>query len=519
MRESVRLTVDGRAVLAEAGVTVAAALWNAGVLGLRRSVGGEARGVLCAMGICYECRVGIDGVPHRRACMELVADGMVIGTGAAAPDVPRPASRVPERVSVEADVAVIGAGPAGVAAACRAAESGARTLLLDDAAASGGQIHRRLPGQPPPEAARSWLERLERSGAQRIAGATVAEARREGEGFVLLADCGGAALAVTARRVILATGARELFLPFPGWTLPGVLGAGGAQALAKGGASLAGRIAVVAGSGPLLLAVAAHLAKAGAEVALVAEQAPLGALAIFGSALALAPGKLLEAARYRAAFSDTPFRTGAWIAEARGTDRVERVVVEDGSGRFEIPCDLAAVAHGLVPNTELARLLGCGTESGAVRVEAQQETTVPGVFAAGETCGVAGIDVAIAEGEIAGLAAAGRDASAAPPLLRARARGRSLARRMARAFRPRAELRRLARPDTVVCRCEDARLASIAACGAAREAKLAARAGMGPCQGRVCAPALEFLFGWDSDTVRPPARPVPLGHLAREETT
>jgi hypothetical protein len=104
-------------------------------------------------------------------------------------------------------------------------------------------------------------------------------------------------------------------------------------------------------------------------------------------------------------------------------------------------------------------------------------------------------------------------------MLRLRDRGRALARRMARAFRPRPELRRLPRPDTVVCRCEDARLAAIAACGAAREAKLAARAGMGPCQGRVCAPALEFLFGWDSDTVRPPARPVPLGHLALEETT
>jgi len=519
MAESVRLTVDGRAVVAETGVTVAAALWNAGVLGLRRSVGGEARGVLCAMGICYECRVEIDGVPHRRACMELVRDGMAIETGAAAPGIPPAESRVPDPVSLEGDVAVIGAGPAGVAAACRAAESGARTLLLDDAAAPGGQIHRRLPGRPPPEAARPWLERLERSGAQRVAGATVAEARPAARGLVLLADRGGAALTVTARRVILATGARELFLPFPGWTLPGVLGAGGAQALAKGGASLAGRVAVVAGSGPLLLAVAAYLAKAGAEVALVAEQASLGALAIFGGALALAPGKLLEAARYRAAFLDTPYRTGAWIAEARGTERVERVVVEDGAGRFEIACDLAAVAHGLVPNTELARLLGCGMEGGAVRVDALQRTTVPGVFAAGEACGVAGIDVAIAEGEIAGLSAAGLGAAVTPAIVRARDKGRRLARRMARAFRPRPELRRLARPDTVVCRCEDARLASIAACGAPREARLAARAGMGPCQGRVCAPALEFLFGWDSDTVRPPARPVPLGHLAREETT
>ena len=516
MPEGVRVTVDERAVLAEAGVTVAAALWNAGVLRLRRSAGGEPRGVLCAMGICYECRVEIDGVPHRRACMELVHDGMTISTG---PHWKPEARNQKPPETIEADVAVIGAGPAGVAAACRAAESGAGTLLLDDAAAPGGQIHRRLPGKPPPEAARAWLERLERSGARRLAGATVAEARSSGDGFALLGDLGGGPLRVAAQRVVLATGARELFLPFPGWTLPGVLGAGGAQALAKCGASLAGRVAVVAGSGPLLLAVAAHLARAGAEVALVAEQAPLGALARFGAALAGTPGRLLEAARYRAAFSETPFRTGAWVAEARGRDRLESVVVEDGGGRYEIACDLAAVAHGLVPNTELARLLGCAVESGAVAVDARQQSTVSGVFAAGEACGVAGIDVAVAEGEIAGLSAAALGGAVTPEMLRARDRGRVLAGRMARAFRLRPELRRLPRPDTVVCRCEDARLAAVAACGAAREAKLAARAGMGPCQGRVCAPALEFLFGWDSDTVRPPARPVPLGHLALEETT
>ncbi len=358
------------------------------------------------MGICWECRVEIDGAPHRRACMELVRDGMVVSTEGSAISGPPSAVRF-EREALDCDVAVVGAGPAGVAAACRAAESGARTLLLDDAAAPGGQIHRRLPGRPPPEAARAWLERLERSGARRVAGATVAEARRSGDGFALLADGGGTALTVSARRLVLATGARELFLPFPGWTLPGVLGAGGAQALAKCGASLAGRVAVVAGSGPLLLAVAAHLARAGAEVALVAEQASFGALAGFGAALAGAPAKLLEAVAYRAAFREAPYRTGAWVAEARGRDRLESVIVEDGADRREIACDVAAVAHGLVPNTELARLLGCAVEDGAVRVDARQETTVPGVHAAGEACGVAGIDVALAEGEIAGLARGG----------------------------------------------------------------------------------------------------------------
>lgn len=517
MPERVRLTFDGSPIESPAGITLAAALWNAGAARLRRSVTGEPRGVLCAMGICYECRVTIDGVAHRRACMELVRDGMIVSTA------PHQEPEVRDRKPLErldCDVAVVGAGPAGVAAATRAAEAGARTLLLDDGIAPGGQIHRRLPKDAPPPAALAWLERLERSGARRIAGATVAEVSASGGGFALLADRDGAPLAVSSSRLVLATGARELFLPFPGGTLPGVMGAGGAQALAKGGASLAGRVAVVAGSGPLLLPVAAHLAKAGVEVALVAEQAGFGALASFGAALLAAfPGRLLEAAAYRSAFWETPYRTGTWIAEARGSGRLEGVVATDGRARWEIPCDVAAVGHGLLPNTELARLLGCVMESGALRVDAGQQTSVPGVFAAGEACGVAGVEVAVAEGEIAGLAAAGRGEALPPAIVRARDRGRALARRMRRAFRPRPELRALARPDTLVCRCEDARLASAAACASSREAKLASRAGMGPCQGRVCGPALEFLFGWDSDTVRAPARPVPLGHLALEERT
>ena len=170
-----------------------------------------------------------------------------------------------------------------------------------------------------------------------------------------------------------------------------------------------------------------------------------------------------------------------------------------------------------MPNAELARLLDCETDRGAVVAGASQETSVPGVFAAGEPCGVAGLDTAIAEGEIAGLAAAGRlDGGTAEVrrLSRARARGRRLAAAMERAFRPRAELAAAVRADTIVCRCEDVRLSSIARASSAREAKLATRAGMGPCQGRVCGPALEFLFGWDSDTVRPPLKPAALGSLA-----
>jgi thioredoxin reductase len=418
--------------------------------------------------------------------------------------------------SLDCDVAVVGAGPAGVAAACRAAEAGVRVVLLDESPAPGGQIYRRRAGEPPPDRFARWMDRLARSGAESVTGAAVYDALASGDRRTLFARLERGVLAVSARRVVLATGARELFLPFPGWTLPGVMGAAGAQALWKSGARLDGRVAVAAGSGPLLLAAAASLATAGARLELVGEQAPTRALAGLVAALAAAPARLLEAARYRAAFVETPYAAGWWVAEARGRGRLESVVVTDGGASMEIPCDLAAVGYGLVPNRELPALFGCTISGGAAVVSETQESSVAGVFCAGEACGVAGVEVALAEGEIAGAAAAGAwrpDAASSRALLRARGSGRRLARAMERAFRLRPELRDAA-ADAIVCRCEDTAYSSVARCGSAREAKLATRAGMGPCQGRVCGPALAFLFGWDSDTVRPPALPATLAELA-----
>jgi NADPH-dependent 2,4-dienoyl-CoA reductase/sulfur reductase-like enzyme len=510
------LLVDGRRVESAAGVTVAAALVNAGVERLRVSPAGQPRGPLCVMGTCFECRVAIDGEPHRRACLELVRDGMTVSTGPNAKFEIRNPKPEAEELKVGVDVAVVGAGPAGIAAACRAAEAGASTLVLDEGDAAGGQIYRHRPPNAP-EAVRPWLERLERSGARRVGSASVFDAWQDGDGFRLLAETGGGAVAVSARRIVLATGAREVFLPFPGWTLPGILGAGGAQALWKSGADLRGRTAVVAGSGPLLLPVAASLTKAGARVVLVAEQASFPSLAGFGASLLRAPSKILEAGRHRRAFARTPYRTGVWVARALGADRVEVVAVTDGARTSEFACDLLAVGWGLVPNVELASLLGCTVRDGAVAVDARQRTSVEGVFCAGEPCGVAGVEVALAEGEIAGVAAARRESGAEPRLARTRASGRRLAARMHSAFRLRPELRALAAADTILCRCEDVPVGAVAGCSGAREAKLSSRAGMGACQGRVCGPALQFLFGWDSDTVRPPARPARIGHLAAPE--
>jgi NADPH-dependent 2,4-dienoyl-CoA reductase/sulfur reductase-like enzyme len=416
---------------------------------------------------------------------------------------------------VVADVVVVGAGPAGMAAAVAAAGAGRRVAVLDAGFGPGGQIWRHTPGTRPERAARRWVDALTNARPALLFNTSVVDLRRRDDGgFTLRAERGTTPVGVVAGRVVLATGARERMLPFPGWTLPGVVGLGGAQALLKMGTPVAGLRVVVAGSGPLVLPVAASLARAGARVVLVAEQAGAPAVARFAAGLWRRPALLARAARYRAAFARTRYATGTWVTAAEGAGRVERVTVTDGRRARALDCDLLCVAYGLVPSTELARLVGCATAGGAVVVDDDQQSSVPGIFCAGEPTGIAGADLALVEGEIAGLAAAGHAAAARARRLRpARERLRAAAEAMERAFAPRAELRDACTDATVVCRCEDVTRGALDPAWCARQAKLYTRAGMGPCQGRVCGAALEFLFGWTPDTVRAPIEPILLSTL------
>ena len=423
------------------------------------------------------------------------------------------------------DVAVVGGGPAGLAAASAAAERGAKTLLIDAGLALGGQIWRhvpgarvpgaRAPGARVPRAARRAIRRLEQSGAAVLLESAVFDAvpPSSGDPAELRVERRGRLVRVAARHIVLATGARELFLPFPGWTLPGVLGVGGAQALLKSGASMRGERIVVAGSGPLLLPVAALLARHGARVARVVEQTSPEQLGRFAAGLWRAPSKIVQAATYRAAFARTPLAAGTWVARAEGEGRVEEAVLTDGTRTWTEPCDVLAVGYGLVPSTELARLLGCRVENGVVVGDDRQQTSVGDVFAAGEPTGVAGADAAEVEGEIAGLASV--DAAIPAKLVRRRDAGRRFAERLSECFALRPELRDLPNGDTIVCRCEDVRWADLAELDSTRQAKLITRAGMGPCQGRVCGAALRVLRPeWGEDSVRPPLWPVPSRCLA-----
>jgi len=425
----------------------------------------------------------------------------------------------PALEALAVDVAVVGAGPAGIAAAAVIAETGRRVVVLDEAMNVGGQIWRHRRGTLAPAAARGWLRRLERSGATILSETSVVDVRDDVDSgrFAITAERGVSPSLVNATTIVLATGARERFIPFPGWTLPGVVGVGGAQALLKSGLDVAGRRVVIVGSGPLLLPVAASLAAAGAHVVRVSEQATSRAVRRFAIGLWRRPGALAQAARYRAGFRSTPYVMGEWVAAARGDGRVQEVTITDGRREHTIACDLLCAAYGLVPNTRLPRLVGCDVRDGAVVVDEHQRTSHPRAYSVGETTGIGGVDLALAEGELAATHIIGRPAGAS--LRRRRASLHSMATGMNTAFALRGELRAVVTPDTVVCRCEDVRCGALRADWTIRQAKLYTRVGMGPCQGRVCGTALEFLNGWPADSVRVPAEPALLSTILAEAAT
>src|SRR5690348_837197 len=410
------------------------------------------------------------------------------------------------------DVLVIGAGPAGIAAACSAAESGALVAVIDSNPRPGGQIWR---GETREHAhtreAQSWLDKF---AAQRIEVFTSTEIVDQIHPGLLLAQSNGAAREFAYRKLILCTGARELFLPFPGWTLPNVMGAGGLQALVKSGLPISGKKVVIAGSGPLLLAVAAHLREHGAEIRLIAEQAPFHRIASFATSLFFSKSKFSQALAIRRQLSGVPFKTSCWPIRAEGRDKLESVSLRRGSKVWKEPCDYLACGFHLVPNIELASLLGCEIRGGFVRVNEFQESSVQGIFCAGELTGIGGVDSSIVEGQIAGYAAAGQSARAAQ-FSREKNSTAHFADALRRAFALRTELRSLATPETIVCRCEDVKFSRLQSYPSWRAAKLQTRCGMGPCQGRICGPATQFLFGWKPESVRPPVFATPLEILAQ----
>ena len=411
-----------------------------------------------------------------------------------------------------ADLLIIGAGPAGMSAALAAASSGARIVLLDDNPLPGGQIWRDGPQAHLPKQARQLRERLAASGnIHRHPGTRVIACSGPRQLLVENADRGWL---IDYDKLILCTGARELLLPFPGWTLPGVTGAGGLQALIKGGLPVRGERLVIAGSGPLLLASAATAKHNGAQVLRIAEQATSAAVTGFAVQLPRWPGKLVQSLT----LFDRQYRTGTHVVAALGEEKLEGVRLRQQGKIIELACDRLACGFGLIPNTQLGQALGCELAGTALAVDAWQATTLADHYAAGECTGFGGSERALVEGAIAGHAAVGNSA-AAEQLWPRRARWQGFARALNSAFRLDPQLKALAHADTLVCRCEDVPYAAIAGHTDWRSAKLASRCGMGACQGRVCGGALQYLFDWQPSAPRPPFSPARIETLSCVDET
>lgn len=400
-------------------------------------------------------------------------------------------------------VLVIGAGPAGLSAANQCMAAGKEVLVVDDNISAGGQIWRGEAGQ-------AHVRRSTTSHVPFLPSASVISADHATRTVVV--ETPETSFRIRFGKLIIAAGARELFLPFPGWTLPGVMGVGGLQALVKSGLPVAGKSIVLAGSGPLLLAVGVKLRQAGARVAVIAEQAQFTSLLPFLQQILRSPSKVLQGIALRTRLAGVPYCFDTWVTAAHGDSRLESVSLRQGGRTWTERCDYAGVAYGLIPNVELAALLGCVISQGAVVVNEAGQTSRSDVYCAGESTGIAGVESAAAEGKLAALAACGIASRG-----NSSGKDKRFAAAIRRSFALRPELRGLCDDKTVVCRCEDINFGELRRFSSFRAAKLQARCGMGPCQARTCGPAVEFLFGWKPDSVRPPLFPARIESLIVDE--
>lgn len=447
------------------------------------------------------------------------------------------------------DVLIVGGGPAAQAAALALDGHGLSIAVIDEQPRPGGQILR----QPPTRfRIENWLpggayDRLKAqlvrfeglAGVDWLGGHSALGLLHGKDGFVVQASGPEGFRHIEAKRVLIAAGCQDLAVPLPGWTLPGVYAAGGIQAFVKSQQIVPGDRILLAGTHPLQLLIAAQIVKAGGTVSAVLFAQPQTAmvramLANGGAAFAnirnlfMAAGAMSTLRR-----AGVPVRYGVGLKAAIGDDRVTGA----RTGIGDIACDAIGLCYGFVPQSALPRSIGArmrpaGAAGGwAAEHDEWMRSTVPGLFVAGETTGVAGAPAAMAAGEIAGIGIAHDigliDRSTA-------------ARRAAKPRREHAALLRFAamldavadptghfprpEPETLACRCEDVRFATIDAAiaggGSANAVKLVTRCGMGPCQGRNCEPTLLRRLdtagrrGDPGFTQRFPVRPVAIGDLA-----
>ena len=400
-------------------------------------------------------------------------------------------------------IIVVGAGPAGLAAAKSAANKGCQVTVIDSQPRGGGQYWRHLTEVSGYKSKRSsaYLKELHQNKLiTHITGAQVWSAEKLGDGYQLNYLQAGVEKKISAQKIILTTGAYDRTLPFPGWTTSGVMTPGGAQSLLKGHGVVAGKAIVVSGTGPFLLPVATALAKSGAHVEIIEAQSPLRWL-LSPLALLLNPGKFPELIHYASAIVRLKIKVSFGSAVTEYKDGVAQVsqVRSNLSIRKKnvrsIKADVVATGWGFLPDVTLGGILGCaqtldGDETVVFKVDSEQRSSAQNIWVAGEATGIGGADLALAEGAIAGLSAAG---SRIPAGLRwKRFTKRLFAKALQRSYPVGRGWQEWLRDETVICRCEEVCsqeiIESVQELGAedARTSKLFTRAGMGLCQGRIC---------------------------------
>lgn len=454
------------------------------------------------------------------------------------------------------ELAVVGAGPGGLSAAITAAQAGVQVTLLDEYHLPGGQY---LRGAQREKAipAKTNTERLSRNLLGQLPAQTID--MRPGtlvwglESHRLALHSSQGTEWLEAKKVIIATGARELVAPFPGWTLPGVMTVGAAQILFKEHGVLPGKRILLAGSGPLLLATASMLSQLEQEISILGvleTTQPLSWMKFSPVALSNLE-RVLEGYQYaRSIFANKiPYRFEYSVIRAEGTDRLTGATIAKinhqgnliPSSEQHIPLDILCIGYGFIPNTEMTQLAGCVHEyfperGGWVPITDETlQTSVPGIYAVGETAGVMGAKAALIQGQIAGSAVAlelkrlDKDEFARRyiPLNRQLQPLKRFGAMLNTHFRPPPALDNLITDETIICRCEQVR---------AREIRQAIQrgantlsglknwlpVGQGHCQGRTCGPLLTRLVGRETGapaskigifSPRPPLKPIPVGAM------
>jgi len=553
-------TFNGRALTGRTGETIAAAVIAAGEHGFRIAKDDTRRGAFCGMGVCQECLVVTDGVAGQRACMTPLAAGMVVESQAYRAPVrvrPYPASAEAPRAIEACELLIVGGGAGGLAAAQAALRAGVKPILIDERPALGGQYYKQLAGS-------NRYARIAAEDGQARAGRRLIEAVEAGRATILrganvwggfgpreiAVEHAGATRLFAPERLILAPGAYERGVPFPGWTLPGVMTTGAAQTLLRAYRVAPGRRVLLAGNGPLNLQVAAELVAAGVDVVAVAEAARAAFRAPASVALAMlrnAPDLVLEGLRHlwKLRRAGVKLLHGHAIIAASGEGRVARGVLAqiDAEGRtipgaeLRLEVDAICLGYGFHPQSELPRALGVTFTWDPTRAMLVAErgedgaTQVENLWLVGDGGGLGGARVAQAQGTLAGAAASaslGRrnDAELVEMARVALRRARAFQAALWSAYRAPLLTTQFATADTLICRCEEVRWGDVDAAlpsagGLIGALKRDTRLGMGRCQGRYCAPlAASQLAAGIADPLfapRAPIKPISLAAIARRE--